>query len=236
MKRLVLEGGAEFQAEMAAPDREAMRLAGGNNARICIIPAAAAPDNNHIRAGKNAESWFQQLGARRIAVLPLIDKASADDPKMADELRRAGLVYLLGGFPGYLASILSGSRSGQALMNAFENGPVVAGSSAGAMVLCQWYFDPAKKTVSKGLGLVPGVLLIPHHDTHGKAWAPKLDGELQNVLLVGVDEQTGMICNGTMDKWTVYGKGEVTVYQKFKQEQYHSGQCFRLSTGSIDSA
>ena len=50
---LLLEGGAEFGGRMSEPDRRAIELAGGPGAPISIIPTAAAPDNNHQRAGRN---------------------------------------------------------------------------------------------------------------------------------------------------------------------------------------
>jgi cyanophycinase len=51
---------------------------------------------------------------------------------------------------------------------------VVAGSSAGAMVMCQMYLDPGTGTIVDGLNLVPNSLVLPHHDTFGKGWAPRL--------------------------------------------------------------
>jgi len=53
MGYLLLEGGAEFGGEMREPDLKAIELAGGFDAPIRIIPTAAAPDNNHQRAGNN---------------------------------------------------------------------------------------------------------------------------------------------------------------------------------------
>ena len=49
---LLLEGGAEFGGQMAVPDLRAIELAGGPATLITIIPTAAAPDNNHQRAGR----------------------------------------------------------------------------------------------------------------------------------------------------------------------------------------
>ena len=63
MGYILLAGGAEFRGQMITPDRQALKLAGGANARLSIIPAAAAPDNNHQRAGQNGVDWFQTLGA-----------------------------------------------------------------------------------------------------------------------------------------------------------------------------
>ena len=148
---ILLEGGAEFGGRMADPDKQAMTLAGGPNAPITIIPAAAAPDNNHQRAGQNGVDWFRRLGATNVSVLPLIDNLSADDPKIVDTLIKSKFIYLLGGFPRYLAQVLNGSRSWQAILSAFRSGAVIAGSSAGAMVLCEYYYDPVSSQVAKGL-------------------------------------------------------------------------------------
>ena len=57
MGHILLAGGAEFGGQMAAADRRAIELAGGPTAPIAIIPAAAAPDHNHQRAGANGVRW-----------------------------------------------------------------------------------------------------------------------------------------------------------------------------------
>src|SRR5437879_10015760 len=75
---LLLEGGAEFGGQMAVPDRRALELAGGFESRISIIPTAAAPDNNFLRAGNNGVRWFRSLGATHVESLPVIDTASAN--------------------------------------------------------------------------------------------------------------------------------------------------------------
>src|SRR5215467_7424214 len=126
---LLLEGGAEFGGQMAVPDRRAIELAGGPNALITIIPTAAAPDNNHQRAGRNGVSWFQSLGAHNVELLPLIDKASANDPALAARISQSRLVYMLGGFTGYLGETLVNSASYHAMLKAYEAGAVIAGSS-----------------------------------------------------------------------------------------------------------
>src|SRR5512141_361331 len=109
MGYLLLEGGAEFGGRMRDPDLHAIELAGGFDAPIRIIPTAAAPDNNDRRAGNNGIRWFQSLGAKDVTSLPLIDKASANDEKIASSLREAKLIYLLGGFTHYLGQTLKDS-------------------------------------------------------------------------------------------------------------------------------
>jgi len=227
---ILLEGGAEFGAAMREPDLRAIALAGGVAAPIRILPTAAAPDNNHVRAGNNGLRWFRSLGARDVESLPLIDAASADDPAIAEALRAARLVYLLGGFTHYLGQTLKGSRAWQATLEAHENGAVLAGSSAGAMVLCEHYYDPGGK-VERGLNLVPNACVLPHHNTFGKNWAGKLRELLPGVTLLGIDEHTGMLSEG--GEWLVLGGGAVTVYRGNEVEKHPAGRKFLL--GEHDS-
>lgn len=209
---LLLEGGAEFGGAMDAPDRRAMELTGGADALLCVLPTAAAPDHNHARAGENARRWFTHLGARRVEVLPLIDTASARDAQICARLRAARLIYLLGGFPHYLGQTLLGSPAWEAATAAYRNGAVLGGSSAGAMVLCQHYFDPHSGKIQPGLNLLPGACVLPHHNRSGKNWAEKVRALLPEAVLVGIDERTGMINDGPGGGWQVYGAGAVTIY------------------------
>ena len=226
MGYLLLEGGAEFGGRMREPDLKAIELAGGFEAPIRIIPTAAAPDNNHQRAGDNGIRWFQSLGAKDVGSLPLIDKTSANDESIARSLREAKLIYMLGGFTGYLGETLRESVAWQAVLEAYAMGAVVAGSSAGAMVMCEFYYDPSRGQVVDGLNLVPNAIVMPHYDTFGKSWASRLL-EISQVTLIGIDEQTGMLDDGA-GTWTVHGAGSVTLYRNQKVEIYEAGKAFSV--------
>jgi len=228
MGYLLLEGGAEFGGRMRDPDLRAIELAGGFNAPLRIIPTAAAPDDNHRRAGGNGVRWFQGLGARDVESVPLLDKTGANDEGIANELRNAKLIYLLGGFTHYLGQTLKGSLAWQAAMEAYNNGAVIAGSSAGAMVMCEFYYDPSSGKVVEGLNLVRNSLVLPHHNTFGKNWAPRLTQEIPDVTLLGIDERTGMIDDGEDGAWNVYGAGEVVLYGNGEVERYKAGKSFSL--------
>jgi len=227
---ILLEGGAEFGGLMSEPDRRAIELAGGSDAPISIIPTAAAPDNNHRRAGSNGVNWFKSLGARQVESLPLIDKTSANDPQIAGKVRQSRLIYMLGGFTGYLGETLKHSASWQAMLEAYASGAVIAGSSAGAMVLCQYYYDPGKSQVVEGLWLVPNTCVLPHHNAFGKGWAKQMTANLPNAVLLGIDEQTGMLDDGdggSKTGWRVYGQGAVTIYRNGQPTVYRAGESFK---------
>ncbi|HET6516163.1 MAG TPA: Type 1 glutamine amidotransferase-like domain-containing protein [Thermodesulfovibrionales bacterium] len=225
---ILLEGGAEFGGRMEEPDKRALELAGGLDAQVSIIPTAAVPDHNHRRAGQSGVRWFQRLGATRVTSLPLIDRASADQSALASALRRSRLIYILGGFPRYLAQTLAGTSSWRAILEAYATGAVIGGSSAGAMILCGHYYDPDTERIAEGLNVVPRAYLIPHHDTFGKGWAPSLVPSLPDAVFVGVDEQTGLIDDGAEGEWTIYGKGLVTIYRGGKTRTHRSGETLSL--------
>jgi len=208
---ILLEGGAEFSGQMSEPDLRALELAGGFEAPIAILSTAAAPDNNHERAGRNGQRWFQFLGASHVDLVPVTDKSSAEDPALAARVRAARLIYLLGGFPRHLGETLSDSLVWQAALQSYREGAVIAGSSAGAMVLCEHYYDPYSNQVLPGLNLLPGACVLPHHNNFGKGWVDNLYRLLPNSVLIGIDEQTGMLHDP--EGWSVYGAGEVTLYR-----------------------
>ena len=213
---------------MEIPDRRAIALAGGTEARVRIVPAAAAPDNNHQRAGHNGAQWFRNLGVSDVKVLPLIDRASADAPDVLAAILRSGLIYLLGGFPRHLEESLTGSLGWKAMLEAYQRGAVIAGSSAGAMVLCDHYYRPSARKVVRGLNLLPGTCFLPHHDTFGQSWASRLTALMPAIVLIGVDEETAILNDGPRGTWTVYGRGATTIYRPSGLQIYRGGETFRL--------
>jgi cyanophycinase len=153
----------------------------------------------------------------------LIDRESAADPGIAGALSEGQLIYILGGFPGYLAEVLEQSPAWQAILNVQTRGGVLAGSSAGAMVLCRHYYDPGLQRLRKGLGLLPNACILPHHDTFGRQWAPALLEQLPGATLIGIDEQTGLIGRIEEDRWLVRGRGAVTLYSDGGSHAFRDG-------------
>lgn len=226
MSYLLLAGGSEFGGQMREPDLKAIELAGGFDAPICIVPTAAAADNNHKRAGSNGVRWFQSLGAKNVFSVNVIDSQSANDEEIANLIRQSKLVYMLGGFPRYLGDTLKNSICWKATLEVYQNGGLIGGSSAGAMVLCEYYYDPYEQKLLQGLNLISNACVLPHHNQFGKTWAKQLRALLPNSVLIGIDEGTGMILEG--GQWQVYGRGEVNVYRAESTIRYERGASFSL--------
>ena len=142
----------------------------------------------------------------------VLGRPDAEDQGNADAVRAAAFIYLAGGSPMHLRSVLKDSLVWEALAHAWLEGAVVAGSSAGAMVLTDPMVDPRGGAFTLGLGLLAPLAVIPHHDT----WSPdkqKRTFELApaGLPIVGVDERTAVIRapDGT---WQVAGAGEAEVF------------------------
>ena len=97
-------------------------------------------------------------------------------------------------------------------MAAWQGGAVVAGSSAGAMVLGDPMVDPRGGAYTLGLGLVEQLAVVPHHDT----WPPERAHRTMQLApkglpIAAVDEQTAIIRTGD-GGWRAAGAGQVAVF------------------------
>jgi cyanophycinase-like exopeptidase len=52
----------------------------------------------------------------------------------------------------------------------------------------------------------------------------KLAPLLTEVVLIGIDEETGLMNDGPEGRWTVYGKGAVTLYRRGNVDTLYHGQ------------
>jgi len=172
--------------------------------------------------------WFQSLGAKNVFPVDVTDSKSANDTSLAASIRTSRLIYLLGGFPRYLGETLANSACWQAALDAYNGGAVIAGSSAGAMVMCEHYYDPYEKKLLQGLNLIPNACVLPHHNNFGKAWANQIAQLLPRSTLIGVDERTGML-SGLDGGWQVHGAGKVTLYRAGSTVRYGRGERFSFS-------
>lgn len=224
-----LVGSGEFLPTMDPVDRGLLaRL--GDHPSVAVVPTASAPDGDPV-----FERWlgmgvehFTRLGAEA-APIPLRTRADADDSDLAERLARSSFVYLSGGKPAYLRETLAGTACWQAIVEVVERGGVLAGCSAGAMVLGSrmFRFRPIPGHAD-GLGLLPGIVVIPHFDEFRVNPAPLLGALPESVTVVGVDGGTALV--GSPGQWTVEGKGSVTVFDGSHRLRYLAGQAVPIRT------
>jgi cyanophycinase-like exopeptidase len=212
-------------------DVEAMLLRGRSPVYVQLATAAAPEGPAMLRywheLGRQAA---ERLGVRQV-VVPVVDRASADAAQFAALVAGAGLVYLSGGSPSFVARTLHGSRVWRAIETAWRDGAALAGCSAGAMALAGEVTDPftAGHPVIPGLGAVPHLRVIPHFDRFAArlpaATLGRMSAAPNGVTVVGIDEDTALV-GGTGD-WEVMGHRSVWVLEEGGRVEHPVGS--RLS-------
>jgi cyanophycinase len=204
---LALVGGAEWH-DRCSFDAGLLQASGGTD--VMVLPTAAAYEHPD-RAVAWATRYFAELGAR-VQGLMVLTRPDAADPANAAAVRDARFVYLSGGSPLHLRSVLKDSLVWQALTEVWHAGAVLAGSSAGAMVLGDPMIDPRGGALTVGLGLIEQLAVLPHADTWSAEKAHRTFSLAEGGLrIAAIDEQTALIRDpdGT---WRTAGAGAVTVY------------------------
>jgi cyanophycinase len=127
---------------------------------------------------------------------------------------------------------LRGSLVWQTMLGAWRGGAVLAGSSAGAMVLCAAMWDPYAHRIETALGVVHDAAVIPHHRA-GSEWVKPLCEALgQDLTLLGIAEHTDLIWDGST--WRVAGPGDVTVYWRGQATVHRADDTCALDGVSLD--
>jgi cyanophycinase len=204
---LALVGGAEW-TEGCSFDAELWEASGAD--QVLVLPTAAAYEHPQ-RSVDTAVKWFAQMGAAARGLM-LVSRGDAADPEMVRQIREARFLYLGGGSPLHLRSVLKDSPAWEALAAAWGDGAVVAASSAGAMVLGDPMVDPRGGALTLGLGLVDHLAVLPHYDTWSEEKAHRtVQLATGHLRIAAVDERTALIrdSDGT---WRAAGAGSVTVY------------------------
>ena len=196
--------------------------------RFVQLATAAAPEGPASLARWHAlgQASAERLGVQQV-VLPVVDRISADDEELAALVDGAGLVYLSGGHPPFLAATLRGTRVWRAVEQAWRDGAALAGCSAGAMAMTGHVPDlrHPMRPAEEGLGVVPHLRVLPHFD--------RFAGRLPDVLLtrlvdtppdvtvLGIDEDTALV-GGPYD-WQVMGLRSVWVLTADGRTEHRTG-------------
>jgi cyanophycinase len=204
---LALVGGGEWQPGCEF-DRDLLATSGADE--VLVLPTGAAYEHPG-RVVDAATAWFAELGVPVTGCM-VLGRPDALDEASAAAVATARFVYLAGGSPMHLRSVLKDTPTWEALVEVWRSGGVVAGSGAGAMVLCDPMVDPRGGALTLGLGLVEQVAVMPQFDS----WTDDRSRRSLQIApaglpLVGLDERTALIRHPD-GRWETAGAGQVTVY------------------------
>ncbi|MFN8077258.1 MAG: Type 1 glutamine amidotransferase-like domain-containing protein [Kineosporiaceae bacterium] len=200
---VALVGSGEYLPVLEPLERA---LIAGRAPRYVQLATAAAPEGDRVLARWHdlGRAAAERIGVEQV-VVDVRTRADAQRPDLADLVACAGLVYLSGGNPAYLADTLRGTPVWAAIVDAWRAGAALAGCSAGAMALSASLPDVRRpwRPALEGLGVVGMVEVIPHFDRFAARMPDlvlrRVAGTPPGVRLIGVDEDTALV--GGLDGW-----------------------------------
>ncbi len=203
-------------------------LIAGRAPRYVQLATAAVPD------GPDVVARWHRLGAEQgqrmgveVVQLSVRDRSDANTDAIAEQVAGAGLIYLSGGHPAFLADTLRDTKVWSAIVEAWRGGAALAGCSAGAMALTSWVpsLRHPREGATPGLSLLPHLRVIPHFDAFA-ARIPDLITRFllphdDDVTLIGIDEETALV--GGPLNWEVQGRQSVWRLDAQGREEFPRG-------------
>lgn len=228
---LIVAGGGELGPEIW---ERFIRLAGGEEAKIVVIPTAARDED--LPYGWRGYRHLEAAGARDLVILHTRDPERAEVESFTQPLREATGVWLPGGRPWRLVDAYLHTLVHEELFALLERGGVVGGTSAGASIQGSFLMRGDRRTnriiyspdYPEGFGFLEQVAVDQHLSARGR------EGDLWEVLDlrpdllgIGLDEGTALVIQG--DRAEVIGEKQVLMYDP----SFPTMRPYRLGAGSV---
>lgn len=213
---LMLIGGGE---KPRAAMEKFVALAGGKDAPIVVIPTASQePDT----ASYYESLFHKEYGSTDVVVLPIRSKDDASLPELVAAAKRARGIFFGGGDQARILVALAGTPVLDALREAYRNGAVVGGTSAGTacqsnlMLTGEGNFKVIRSRsveLWEGLGFLRDDVVVDQHFIARQRQNRLLSVILEHPTLlgVGVDEDTAIWVRPD-DTFEVIGASSVMVF------------------------
>lgn len=214
--QLLIIGGAEDKEGDCKILREFVRRAGGVNARIVVMTVATEMPRE---VGENYIRVFERLGAEDIRIVDTVQREDASSSTYLEAVEKATGVFFTGGDQARITSILKDTEIDAAIHRRYQEGIIVAGTSAGAAMMPDVMIvegdsetNPRVNVVemAPGMGFLPGIVIDQHFLQRGRL-GRLLSALAQQpaVLGIGIDENTSVLVQN--NKLQVVGEGAVTI-------------------------
>jgi cyanophycinase len=217
-------GGAEDKYAACEILSQFVKICGGNNARILIIPSASSIPYD---VAEEYEYIFSALGARQVKTLHIESYHEANNPDSLKMLENITGIFISGGDQLKLISLIGESLLADAIHQCFLAGIHIAGTSAGASIMSremiafgQDIFQASERLIymSVGLGLSQGLIIDQHFSQRQRLKRLMAAIELNpRHTGIGIDEDTALIISPD-GSWRVIGAGTVTVVDSGSNE------------------
>lgn len=197
-----------------------LQAAGGKDAKIVVIPTASSIP---VEVGENYITAFSTLGCKNIYILDIRTRRDSEKASSIELIKNADCIMFSGGDQSKISKYIGGSTIHQIMTERYQNdsGFVIAGTSAGAMVMADEMiaggspkegFIKGAVIMRKGLGLLPNVIIDTHFIQRGRfGRTSEAVAKFPKLLGIGLAEDTGIIIKNGND-CTVVGSGMVILF------------------------
>ena len=198
-----------------------IRLAGGPEASVVIIPTAAEDSFfDEDSAMITLEIRYNRLGFKNITILHTRDTGEANTKSFAEPITTARGIWFPGGRQWRLADSYLNTLTHRELNNLLSRGGVIGGSSAGATIQGSFLArgDTRANTIMagdhlKGVSFIENVAIDQHLLARNRHFDMFEILELYPDLLgIGLDENTAIHVTG--DTFEVIGRSYVAIYDR----------------------
>lgn len=232
---LVIVGGGGNPEHMHTILKKFVELAGGEKARIIVVPTAATSDPNYdyenYHMGKRLERVYN---VKDVTIVHTHDREEANTQAFIKPIQTATGIWFSGGRQWRFTKAYRGTLAEKAFRGVLERGGVIGGSSAGATIQGSFLArgDSRTNTImvgdyQHGFGYIQNIAIDQHIvprrrqldmlkilEDSEKQMKPEFNREA--MLGLGVDEDTAIVVKG--NQFEVIGKpsGLVFVYDPRK--------------------
>lgn len=201
-----------------------VKEAGGIDANIVVIPTASSIP---VEVGENYLEAFTTLGCKNITVLDIRSKEDSEKLASIKLIKEADCVMFSGGDQSKITDKIGGTTIHAILAERYKNeeGFVIAGTSAGAMVMANEMiaggsaseaFVKGAVNMYHGLNLIPELIIDTHFIRRGRfGRQSEAVAKFPNLTGIGLAEDTGMIIKNGND-CTVIGSGMIIIFDGSK--------------------
>ena len=239
---IALVGSGEYTDAMNTTDRYLLdTIMGKDKKRVIVLPTASGLEQGMPQRWNDmGVKHFEALGADVTPVM-LVTRDDANHPDVVAAIRNADLYYFSGGNPQYVVETLRDTPVWDALVDGYKQGAVIAGCSAGAMMLGSYTLNVRAAASGQppqwtpAFGLVQGIAVLPHFDRVAGFIEPDVFQQIlvsapEGTVMVGVDEDTALVRHAAPDRsnWTVMGRQTVSVFRDGERVIYEAGATVML--------
>lgn len=180
-------------------------------------------------------NYFKSLGASGVEKLIINSRETADSEEIYSRIVSSEGIFIKGGDQWKYYSYFKDTRTEEAIKVVYNNGGIVAGTSAGAMILGEFIFsaengsahsresllNPKGRdiTIEKDfISLHPNLLFDTHNIERGRIgrliafWLNIFNEEGRNITAVGIDDKTAL-CIDENKIGRVMGSGSASIIQ-----------------------